>query len=753
MPTIVRQVRNEFLKRRTLTYTILKAAGFEVTIVKGKQIFDLHFHGKKTKKGITIFPSQTGSTSKLIDRFFSLERVPSRFIQDFPVPDLPVTHRIGHRIDNVSIPVGFPILSNGSVLVCGSDKNELITLFQNLILSFSNSKNKGTFVIDTHNEFNGLIHRFQSPSSIKTGINLQLFRLGTNMFINLCDVIIPSSPSGKIQESKAINTWKAHLVSNILLSSLSTSDYLTSRFAIPLEAQIRNAAGSTSFTLNDVVTTLGEVSDDVEQPSVGATDGIFADLMAIEHLNGILNQFKSFDEVNYPAFTGHLSNMLFRDDSITIFQFGAQPPMIKRAVVAFLLQFLSNVAYNGYIIFPHADEILSRKTSYGRGQTGIPTVLIDSCNSLARNNVLVLGSQSVQALATKVNSFEEIKNQIYLRLVNTADREIVITQHQLKVREYTQSSFIERQIMGIREGEGFLFRGDTSQSTAYHFKMDSGKVPIDLTPIKVKETQLRGSKTLGLSPTKFKMLMKTLKILRNQTLYRDALHEELDIDSTQEKLLDGLKSYGLFKEVEIGSARQWDITVKGSDFYDLHLTMLENLPVAKNANTIEQTRWEIRNTERFFERTASVQKCREDNVKIKNMVGGVLHHLYQRNNSIPWERYAQYTDLLAIDGIEGKDFRQLFSLADELCSELMVDIRNIKNAPKNAKLDSPPILPSVSDVTASNLDGFLPNERYVALQSITKALELKTYPDIGVLDIHLCLLKQGKRLQEELESR
>ncbi|MHA1978274.1 MAG: hypothetical protein ACW98F_10320 [Candidatus Hodarchaeales archaeon] len=757
-PTILRQVRKEFLKRRTMTYTILKAAGFEVSIVKGRKIFDLHFHGKKVKEGISIFSSQTGSNTIVLDRFFNLERVPSRFIQDFPVPDLPVTHRVGHRIDNSSVPVGFPNLSTGSILVCGSEKNELITLFQKLILSFSNTtKKRGIFVIDTHNEFNGLIHHFQSSTSFNKRINLQLFQLGTNMFINLCDVIIPPSPSGKRQDPKAIDAWKAHLISNIMLSSLSTSEYLTSRFAIPLETQIRNAAsGKSSFTLSDVTTTFGEViSEDEEETSeeISPTDGVFADLMAIEHLTGILDQFKAFKEVNYAAFTGHLSNTLFRNDSVTIFQFGAQPPMIKRAVVAFLLQFLSNVAYDGYIVFPHADEILSRKTSYGRVETGIPTVLIDSCNTISRKNVLILGSQSVQALALKVNSFEEIKNQIYLRLVNTEDREIVITQHQLKIRKYTQSSMIERQIMEIREGEGLLFRGDASQSSAFHFKMDTSMIPIDLDQIKVTETKIRGSNTLGLTPDKYKVLMGLLKILRAQPLHRDVLHEKMNITLEENSLLDQLKSYKLYTEHEIEAARQWEITIKGSEYLHLQEVLMKNLPAPREDPNIGLIPREIVDLERFFDRTASVDKSREQNAKVKKLVGQFLNYLFQLTGSIPWERYAQYTDLTEIEGLEGQDFRQLFNLSNEICSAIQLDIKNFNKNLERENQNSPPISPLKLNGPIGNLDQFLPNERLLTLQALSKKLELKTYPDNGILDIHFVLLKQGKNLPDELNLR
>ncbi len=749
-PTVLRHVRKEFLKRRTLTYTILSAAGFKVTIIKGDQIFKLHFRNDKIKEGISIFPFQAGSESEYLDRFLRLERVPSRYIQDFAVPDLPVTHRVGHRIDDPTVPVGFGDLSSGSVLMCGSDKNELISIFQNLINSFAVTNNKkGIFVIDTHNEFNGLIRHLQSQTSSKQGFNLHLFQLGTNMFINLCDVIIPPSPSGKRQESKAIEAWRAHLVSNILLSSLPTSDYFSSRFAVPLETQIRNAAkGRTSFTLEDVKTTFGNLEEEELESSIGSTDGVFADLMSIEHLNGILDQFKAFKEVNYSAFFGHLSNLLYRDDSITIFQFGAQPPMIKRAVVAFLLQYLGNLADRGFVFFPHADEFLSRRTFYGRIEAGIPTVLIDACNSIAQNNVLILGSQSVQALALKVNLFEQIKDQVYLRLVNAQDRELIITQHQLKVQKSTKLPMFEKQVLGIREGEGLLFRGDTSLSTAFHFKTDSTIIPVDLHPIKVTETKMRGSKTFGLVPTKFAQLMKILKILAAQPLSNDTILDELEINDSDERLLTQMSEFGLCKVKEENASRTWEITVKGLQYQADQHTLMENLPSTPSFEEINLIRNKITTSEKFFDRSVSNQKSKEENAKIKDLVGQMLSYLFTLTGNIPWIRYAEYTDLKEITGIEGQDFRQLYALAYEICQHILNDIKKFREKNKVAPL----ILESTAISDTGKLDDFLPDDRYVTLQKISKSLNLKRYPDNGILDIHFKFLKKGKNLIDELKE-
>ena len=184
-------------------------------------------------------------------------------------------------------------------------------------------------------------------------------------------------------------------------------------------------------------------------------------------------------------------------------------------------------------------------TVVGRIEAGIPTVLIDACNSIAQNNVLILGSQSVQALALKVNLFEQIKDQVYLRLVNAGDRELIITQHQLKVQKSAKLPMFEKQVLGIREGEGLLFRGDTSLSTAFHFKTDSTMIPVDLHPVKVTEIKMRGSKTFGLVPTKFAQLMKILKILAAQPLSNDSILDELEINDSDERLLTQMSEFGL----------------------------------------------------------------------------------------------------------------------------------------------------------------------------------------------------------------
>ena len=102
-----------------MTHTILQGIGYEATLIKGKEIYDLHFRGRKIREGITVFPANTGTNSKVIESFLKLARVPSRFIQDFAAPDLPVFNHIGTSVENPMKKVEFPNLSSEKILIVG----------------------------------------------------------------------------------------------------------------------------------------------------------------------------------------------------------------------------------------------------------------------------------------------------------------------------------------------------------------------------------------------------------------------------------------------------------------------------------------------------------------------------------------------------------------------------------------------------------------------------------------------------------
>jgi hypothetical protein len=730
-----------------MTHTILLGMGFEIKLIEGKKIIDLHIQGKKVKEGITVFPSKTGTNSKIIEGFLKLDRVPSRFYQDYISPDLPVVHKIGSRVGDPAKTVGFPKISDGNILLCGTNNQEILKVFQTLVNSLNNQNTNGTFIIDTHNEFNGLVRYYQqNPSSLR-GKNLQLFQLGRNMHINLCDVVIPLSRSGEKLELKTIGAWKAYIIAQILLGSLTTSLYLTSRFAIPLETQIQRRAtkGSASFTLNEVEFTLENESEIVtnenEENQPSQIEGIYADMMAVEQITGILEHFKAFPEVCYPQFTGHFSTTLARQGTITIFQFGSQSPIVKRAVVAFLLQFLSNTVKNQIIVFPHADEFLGQKTTYSRAQEQqVPTNFIDSCNTLAKNNVLILGSQSLAGLSRKLTSFDEIKNLVYLHLANSEDRDMIITKHQIYAGKNKWDS---HQRIGIIEGEGLLFRHDTPSNIAYHFKLDKcDKIPVDLNPITPSEAKQRGSATLGLTPKNYHLLMKILKILYHG-LYRasdGAKFVESEVDG--ELILKKFGSLDLYRESTEVGVSHWVMTPKGRDFYKSQLKTLSRIHTAIPSEERYGVIPRLKELEEYLDLTDSDPIKKETTGEVHNLLGSLLNLIFQISDSPPWNRFAEYSEIKQINGLEYPDFRSLFNLSASLANNLLVDFENLKKSLPDDVLRQKEVSSSITSPTSIKpLDEFLPTESLLELKSISKDLELEQYPENGIISIYFAFQK------------
>ncbi len=756
LPVILRHVRKEFVKRRSMTHTILHGLGFEITLVEGKKIIDLHIKGRKAKEGITVFPSISGTNSKLIEGFLKLDRVPSRFFQDFTAPDLPVIHRIGSRVDDPSKVVGFPHITNGNILLCGTDNLEIISLLQTLTCSFNGTNTEAVFIIDTHNEFNGLVRYYQEKPPSLQGKNLQVFQLGRNMYINLCDVVIPLSKGGKKLDLKTVGAWKAYIISQILLGSLTTSFYLTSRFAIPLEAQIQKRAklSSGSFTLEDVKFTIGDTtvqegSNEQENP----VDNIYADMMAVEQISGILDHFKAFPEVNYSAFTGHFSNTLARAGTITVFQFGSQSPLVKRAVVAFLLQFLSNTVTNNLVVFPHSDEFIGQKTSYSnRSQEAVPASFIDSINSLARDNVLILGSQSLRGLAQKLNSFDEIKNQIYLHLANSEDRDLIITKHQLPAGKNKWDS---HQRIGIVEGEGLLFRLDTPSNIAYHFRLTKdNEIPVDLNPISTSAAKRRGSTTLGLTPKKYHLLMRILKILYHGPYRANDAIKIIESEIKGESILRQLGSLDLYRESTELGVTYWVMTSKGRDFYQDQLNILQNLSTATSSHEIDKVAETLKKLEKFNEISDSDGEKENTREKVKTLLGKLLNLVYQISDTPPWERVADYSELVSINGLEFPDFQFLFNSANSLATKLLLDFKNLKESLPEDVLIQKEISSSL-DISSNttSLDDFLPTDTLLSLKTISKDLELEQYPENGIISIYFELHRQfGKNLLVELNK-
>ncbi|MHA2248318.1 MAG: hypothetical protein ACXADY_25435 [Candidatus Hodarchaeales archaeon] len=752
LPIVLREARKEFVRRRSMTYSILEASGCKVTLVTGKKIIGVHFHGEKVSEGITVFKGKKGFQSKLSEPFLKLDRVPSRHIQHFAAPNLPIVHRVGMRVDNPALPVGFPTLSRGTLLVCGSTNSELLSILQQLIASIADAQStQQIFVIDTYNELNGLIKHLQVNPS--TNLYLQAFRLGANIHLNLCDVIVPISSSGKKEDIKARAAWKSHLISQILLSSLHTSEYLTARYSVPLETQIKKTAESlSSFTLQDVKLSIGGQNESDVQVNREGIDMMFADMMAIEALAGILEQFRSFPEVNYSAFTGHYNNTLVRDGTVTFFQFGSQPPLVRRAAIAFLLHYLSQTMNNGCVVLTHAAEFLSRKTAYGRMREIISSSVVEACNTIARRNVMMLGSQSLQALAMNMDTFEEIKNSIYLKMANAHDREALLTLHELPIPS-TAPLHTQQQFIGIIEGEGLLFREDSPQNVAFHFKLDSN-YPVDLEQISISDTKQRGSETLGITPAKYELLMKLLKLLVNQPRQTDEVMALVE-DSKQGVLsLDQFMALGLYTTELQGGANYWVITPGGREYYKKQLQFINTLPVPLTSEDIPKVPPELKRLESFYDIASSTKERRDTNSKVKTLIGRLLNYArHLRATSIPWIRIAEYHDLRMIDSLEWQDFRHLFDLAHSMVNNLLLEIRQLQQQHSTEEIEQSLKASSVSSYPKKKLDDFLPDDDFTRLQQLSRELNLEPYPKTGIIDIYYALHTQQRSLFDELTGK
>ncbi|MHA2253287.1 MAG: hypothetical protein ACXAD7_23195, partial [Candidatus Kariarchaeaceae archaeon] len=742
-PAVLQEARKEFVKRRSMSYTILEASGFEVNLITGKKLIKVSIQGEKVSEGISVFRSVKGFHSKLIEPFLQLDRVPSRIIHDYPVQNLPVLHRIGTRIDNPAQPVGLPKIKYGTVLTCGSSNLDLIAVLQNLIVSFAkNQSTKQIFVIDSRNEMNGLVKFLQNNPSSLGNLNLQIFRLGTNIHLNICDVIVPLSPSGQKKDIKARASWKSHIISQILLSSLTTSDYLSQRYSIPLEAQIKNTAETKhNFTLKDVKLNIGGANVTDVQVEKEGVDMMFADMMAIDALAGILDHFRSFPEVNYVGFTGAYSNTLIREKTVTFFQFGAQPPLVRRATVAFLLHFLSRIE-DGSVVLTHSEEFLSRKTASGRSRVVIPSSIIEACNKISQSNSLVLSTQSLQALSMNMDSFEEIKNSIYLKMVSVEDRDIVRSLHEILPENYPRKPFL-----GITDGEGLLFREDAPQNVGFHFKVDSQYIPTDLHLIEIAETKRRGSRTLGLTPTQFEILMKVLKLVLNRPCSRDDAMQVIENYKQGEILLDQFQPLNLWDVQPVSGISYWTINQNGRDFYATQQSELAKLPSPFDRNEALSVPRKLKELEDFNEGNSSKSDRLETNQNVRIIVGRLLNFLkHIKVTSIPWSRVADYYDLEIIDSLEWQDFKALFDLANELSNNIILEVKKILNESDSDNLAQALQTSSVSSAMKRGLDDYLPDDKFILLQKISREHNLETYPNTGILDLYFELYTKQRSL-------
>lgn len=756
LPFILKEARKRFVRRRSFVHTMLEGSGCKVTLITGEKIIGVHIRKERVPAGITVFKGEKGFHSKIIEVFLRLDRVPSRHIQDYVAPDLPVVHRVGTRMDNSTLPVGFPAFTTGTTLVCGSSNSEVVSVLQQLICSLSTtSVPKQIFVIDTHNEFNSLINHFQvnPPKSV----HLQVFRLGANIHLNLCDVMIPGSPSGKKQDLKARAAWKSHLISQMLLSSLHTSEYLTSRFAIPLETQIRKTAvNNHNFTLREVTHNIGGASEGNLQESSEGSELMFSDMMTIEAITGILEQLQAFPEVNYPSFTGHYSDTLTRERTITFFQFGAQPPLIRRATVGFLLHNLSQVMNDGCVVLSHAAEFLRHQSSNKYDRETKTSIVMDAYNALTPQNRLLLGSHRLQTLAKNMDTFDEIKNCIYLKMANDEDRELVFSRHELDFEQPTLKktyTYKKQRFLGIEAGEGLLFREDVPQNVGFHFQLDYA-YPIDLKPVSVPETKPRGSETLGLTPVKYESLMKLLKLLVYQPCRMDEALALVEGRKQGELSLNQFQNLGLFETQLEGGVTYCVITKKGRDYYKTQHAFVNSLPVPLTFEEIKLARQELDRFESFYDISASKTDRQETNGNVKHLVGRLLSYTrHLRVTSIPWMRIAEYHDLVLIESLEWQDFRHLFDLAHSLLNNLLLEITHLhQQQSKDAIQQSLQTSTIRASQEPKDLDDFLPDDNFSILQQLSRELGLDPYPKTGILDIYFAMQSQQRSLFEELKG-
>ncbi len=755
LPVFLREARKRFVRRRSLVHSMLEGTGCKVTLVTGDKIIRVHLQKERIPEAITVLKGTKGFFSKITEVFLRLDRVPSRQIQDYIAPDLPVVHRVGSRMDNSTLPVGFPALATGTILVCGSKNSEVVSVLQQLVSSLSTTSfPKQIFVIDTHNEFNHLIHQLQAKPP--NTVHLQIFRLGANIHLNLCDVMTPGSPSDKKQDLRALAAWRAHLISQILLSSLHTSEYLTSRYAIPLESQIRRTAEKNhNFTLREVTLNIGGGSEGEIEESSESSDLMFSDMMTIEAITGILEQLQAFPEVNYASFAGHYSDTLVREGTITFFQFGAQPPLIRRATVGFLFHNLSQAMTDGCVVLTHAAEYLRRHPSNKYDRESTTSTVMDAYNTLTAQNVVLLGSHRLQSLAKNMDTFDEIKNCMYLKMANDEDRELVFSRHELDFEPpifKKTYSYKNQRFLGIAEGEGLLFRGDAPQNVGFHCKLDS-TYPIDLNPVTVPETKPRGSETLGLTPTKYDILMKLLKLLMYQPCRKDEALVLIEGRKRGEISLNQFQTLGLYETQVEGGVTYCVITKKGLDYFKTQHSFVNSLPGPFTFEEVKLVRQELDRFESFYDISASLADRKKTNKDVKHLVGRLLSYLrHLRATSIPWIRIAEFHDLVMINSFEWQDFRHLFDLAHSLMNNLLLEITHLhQQQSKDAVQQALQTSTIRASQESKDLDDFLPDDNFSKLQQLSQELSLDPYPKTGILDIYFAMQSQQRSLFEELK--
>jgi hypothetical protein len=301
------------------------------------------------------------------------------------------------------------------------------------------------------------------------------------------------------------------------------------------------------------------------------------------------------------------------------------------------------------------------------------------------------------------------------------------------------------------EGEGLLFREDAQQNIGFHFKLDQ-RLPVDLKPVIVAETKLRGSETLGLTPIRYETLMKLLKLLINQPCQTDEVMGILEGTRQGELSLGQLKSLGLFTTETDRGATYWIITEKGRKYYAKQHEFVNSMPVPLTIEEVGRAHQELKRLESFYDISSSNRERQDTNAKVKHLIGRLVNFArHLRATSVPWVRIAEYHDLVMIDSLEWQDFRNLFDLAHTMVNNLLLEIKQLQRQRSNEEIEQRLQASTInSQPEKKDLDDFLPDDNLTLLQQLSRELGLETYPKTGIVDIYYALHTKGRSLFDEL---
>jgi hypothetical protein len=395
----------------------------------------------------------------------------------------------------------------------------------------------------------------------------------------------------------------------------------------------------------------------------------------------------------------------------------------------------------------HATDYLAPRQAKGRYASSIPKFLEETCERLAEQNLLVLGSNSFQQLHQSLDLVAAVKNAVYLHMTHRRERDLILSHHQLPLPPRTSPS-TQQHTLGVYEREGLLFREDAPRNAAYHFSYQDG-FPIDLAPYSVGFIKPRGSETLGLTPEMFAILMQVLKVLVTVQTPRTELLEIIREGAgvKAEKTTKAFLTLGVFEETIEEGITYWVITASGRAFYTKQEEYLSRLPSPFPAGERVNVNQELKQLESFSESTDSRADRLETNTNVKVVVGRLLNYLRLLSRRVPWNRVAEYRDLEQITGLERQDFVNLFGGAYELANHLVLEVTRLEREQQSASTPQA----RESREYPPTLEGFLPAAELVALQRICREIGLPPYPQTGLFDLYFILHEHGRNMWEELK--